>query len=81
KVRGSVMRGAMIMVAGGLVVGVGLALVAGRWIESLLFGVQANDPVTLGVVLLTLLGTAFVAAFIPARRSTRIDPMITMRAE
>jgi len=81
RVRSSVMRGAMVMVGGGLVVGVGLALVAGRWVESMLFGVQANDPVTLGVVLLTLLATAFLAAFIPARRSTRIDPMITMRAE
>ena len=81
RVRGSVMRGAMVMVGGGLVVGVGLALLAGRWVESMLFGVRANDPITLGVVLLTLLATAFVAAFIPARRSTRIDPMITMRAE
>ncbi len=81
RVRSSIMRGAMVMVAGGLVVGVGLALEAGRWVESLLFGIRANDPVTLGVVLITLLGTAFLAAFIPARRSTRIDPMITMRAE
>ncbi|MEJ2541069.1 MAG: ABC transporter permease, partial [Gemmatimonadota bacterium] len=81
RVRKSVMRGAMITVATGLMVGVGAALVAGRWLESVLFGVRANDPVTLGVVLLTLMSTAFLAAFIPARRSTRIDPMITMRAE
>ena len=63
------------------VVWVGLALLAGRWVNSMLFGVEANDPATLTVVLLTLLGTASLAAFIPARRSTRIDPMITMRAE
>ena len=81
RVRGRILKGAMVMVGGGLVVGVGLALVAGRLVESMLFGVRANDPMTLAVVLLTLLGTAFLAALVPAVRSTRIDPMITMRAE
>jgi putative ABC transport system permease protein len=81
QVRRRVLHGAMIMVGGGLVVGLGLALVAGRLVESMLFGVRANDPVTLGVVLLTLVATAFLAAWVPAVRSTRIDPMITMRAE
>lgn len=81
QVRGRVLKGAMVMVAGGLVVGLGVALVAGRLVESMLFGVRANDPTTLIVVLLTLVATAFVAALVPAIRSTRIDPMITMRAE
>jgi ABC-type antimicrobial peptide transport system permease subunit len=71
----------MVMVGGGLVVGLGVALLAGRLVESLLFGVRANDPATLVVVLVTLLATAFLAALVPAVRSTRIDPMITMRAE
>lgn len=81
QVRKKVLRGAMVMVGGGLVVGLGVALVAGRMVESMLFGVRANDPVTLGVVLATLVATAFLAALVPAVRSTRIDPMITMRAE
>jgi len=81
QVRRKVLHGAMIMVGGGLVVGLGVALVAGRLVESMLFGVRANDPVTLGVVLATLVATAFLAALVPAVRSTRIDPMITMRGE
>jgi putative ABC transport system permease protein len=81
QVRGRILQGAMAMVAGGLVVGLGVALVAGRLVESMLFGVRANDPTTLVVVLLTLLATAFLAALVPAVRSTRIDPMITMRAD
>jgi ABC-type antimicrobial peptide transport system permease subunit len=81
QVRGRVLKGAMVMVGGGVVVGLGAALLAGRLVESMLFGVRANDPTTLAVVLLTLVATAFLAALVPAVRSTRIDPMITMRAE
>jgi putative ABC transport system permease protein len=46
-----------------------------------LFGVSATDPMTFGVLALLLLCVVFVACFIPARRATRVDPMIALRHE
>jgi predicted permease len=65
----------------GLAVGAVLALAAGRLIESLLVGVSASDPLTLGVVSATLLILAATAALGPARRAARIDPVHALRAE
>lgn len=62
---------------GGTVVAVGLA----RLVESLLFGVGARDPSTLGVTLFLLMATGALAAFLPARRASRIDPLETLRQE
>lgn len=76
-----VMAGALRTVAVGLVVGVAGGLVLVRLMQGLLFGVSSTDPTTFAVVVVLLLGTAILATWIPARRSTRIDPMITMRAE
>ncbi len=65
------------------VLGVGLGLVgalgAGRVLRSQLFGVAAGDPITLVLVAAILLGIASIAAWLPARRASRIDPVDTMR--
>lgn len=80
-VRRMVLLGAMGPVALGLVSGVAGAWALSRVLAGLLYEVQPTDPVTfLGVVLLLLM-TGWVASWIPARRGTRMDPMITMRAE
>src|SRR4029077_159330 len=52
-----------------------------RLLESLLFEVHAHDPLLLGLALLILLGVAFLAAWIPARRAMRVDPVIALRYE
>jgi putative ABC transport system permease protein len=52
-----------------------------RLLQSLLFEVRAHDPLLLGLALLVLLATAFLAAWIPARRAMRVDPMIALRYE
>lgn len=80
-VRNIVVTGALRTVVGGLVVGMlgGLALT--RVLEGLLYGVAAFDPPTLVAVSATLLGAALLASWLPARRTTRIDPARTMRAE
>jgi putative ABC transport system permease protein len=52
-----------------------------RLLESLLFEVRAHDPMLLGVALLVLLAAAFLAAWIPARRATRVDPLVALRYE
>ena len=65
----------------GVLSGLVLAIAAGRFMSTLLFGVGAADPVTLGAVAAVLLGTAALAAWAPARRATHVDPMIALRAE
>ena len=65
----------------GLVVGLAGAFGAARVLDSLLFGVTATDPLTFAAVCATLLTVLLLAAYLPARRATRVDPMIALRTE
>jgi putative ABC transport system permease protein len=65
----------------GIVAGIAAALFLARLIASLLYGVRPSDPLTLAAVALLLAMVAAAASFIPARRATRIDPMIALRCE
>lgn len=71
----------MALVVTGIVVGAGAALAIGRLMTTLLFGVKPSDPVTLITVTLLLIVVAIVAASVPARRATTVDPMIALRCE
>jgi len=78
--RGVVAR-ALLPAAAGLVVGIGLSLVATRVLAGLLYGVKPVDPPTLAGVAIVMLVTALLASWIPARRAARVDPVRALRAE
>jgi putative ABC transport system permease protein len=71
----------MLVVAVGLIVGIGGALAVTRVFRSMLFGVDATDPITLAVVAGILASVALLACYIPARRATRVDPIVALRVE
>jgi len=76
-----VLRGAGTLIAAGIVVGAGLALLAARAANSLLYGLRPYDPATL-LLAVALLGTvSLLAAAVPARRAARLDPMGALRDE
>jgi predicted permease len=76
-----VLKQGMVLAAGGAVIGVTLALLLGRLISTLLFGVSGRDPLTLAGVSLTLAIVALLACYIPARRAARVDPLVALRYE
>ncbi|HST61323.1 MAG TPA: ABC transporter permease [Longimicrobium sp.] len=80
-VRGMVLRSGVLLAAAGVAVGLASALLATRLLAGLLYGIGTRDPVTFVAVPLLLLAVAALASDVPARRTTRVDPMIVMRAE
>jgi predicted permease len=75
------MREAAWLLVSGVVAGTLLALLAGRGASSLLFGLKANDPLTLAAAIALLGGITVLASFFPALRASRLDPMEALRCE
>jgi ABC-type antimicrobial peptide transport system permease subunit len=76
-----VLREVLWLALTGAAIGVALAIASGRLVKSILFGLQPSDPIALGVAVGLMIGAALFAGWLPARRATRIDPMIALRYE
>jgi ABC-type antimicrobial peptide transport system permease subunit len=74
-----VLRGALRLVAFGVMAGVPAAWLGARAVGPLLFGLSAGDPTTMGAAAVVLGATAAAAAWAPARRASRVDPMVALR--
>ena len=69
------------VLAAGVGLGLAAAFVASRYLESVLFGLAARDPLTQVGAVTVLVGVALAAALVPARRAARTDPLIALRNE
>ena len=80
-VRSMVLRYAAALTVPGVLLGIALAWGASRWIESLLFGVEAGDPAAYAGAVLVFVAVGFVAGWLPARRATAVDTVEVLTAE
>jgi ABC-type antimicrobial peptide transport system permease subunit len=71
----------LLLAVAGISLGLVAALAANRVLSSLVYGITTTDPVTFAGVALLLAGIAVLAAWLPARRATRIDPLVALRNE
>ncbi len=76
-----VLRQVVIITAAGLAVGLPIAMWAGRGVSALLFGVKPADPLSLAAAAVVMVGVAAVAGYLPARRASRLDPLVALRVE
>jgi putative ABC transport system permease protein len=83
--RGGVLRlvvgQGIVLAITGAMVGIGVALGVTRYLKSMLYEIHANDPATIGGVAILLTLVAVAACYVPARRATRVDPMVALRYE
>ena len=76
-----VMRESMILVAAGVAIGLGGAIAASRLVSSLLFGLAPTDPMTMAGAMTVMVLVSALAGYLPARRASRVDPMVALRCE
>jgi putative ABC transport system permease protein len=80
-VRKMFVRHGLFLTAIGITLGLGIAIVVTRVMSAFLFGVGPTDPITYAVVSGVLAAVALLAAYLPARRASRVDPIIALRAD
>ncbi len=80
-VLGLVLKESLLLVAIGIALGVPATLAATHGVESLLFGIRASDPETIGGAAVLMIAVGIAAAYIPARRASCVDPLVALRHE
>src|SRR5262249_6215411 len=80
-VLGMVMRESMLLVGVGVAIGLAAAIGASRFVAPLLFGRAPRDPGTILAATAVMIGVAALAGFLPARRASRVDPMVALHYE
>ncbi len=80
-VLGLVMRESMLLVAIGVVAGLTLALLAARLVTTLLYGLPPRDPITMAAAVAVMAAVSALAGYLPARRASRVDPMVALHYE
>jgi predicted permease len=81
RILGMVLRDALALAALGIVVGVPLALAASRLVASMLYELKPTDPITIAAATVLLAAVAVLAGYLPARRASKVDPMVALRYE
>ena len=76
-----VLRQSVVLAAAGLMIGLAAAVGATRYLQSLLFGVTPLDPWTYAAAAGGFAAVALIASYVPARRATRVDPLVALRCE
>jgi macrolide transport system ATP-binding/permease protein len=76
-----ILRQVLVLATIGLAIGVPVAFGTSKLVASFLFGMKPNDPIALSLAVAILLGAAILAGYAPARRASRIDPMVALRHE
>jgi ABC-type antimicrobial peptide transport system permease subunit len=76
-----VLREVLALVAAGLAIGLAVAWATLKFVDSFLFGLKHNDPVSIGVSALVLIAAASSAGFAPAWKASRIDPIAALRCD
>jgi ABC-type antimicrobial peptide transport system permease subunit len=69
------------MAGAGVLLGIAIALITARFVQSMLYGITADDGASLAIAILVLTMVALFAGFLPARRASRLDPMAALRYE
>ena len=76
-----VMRESLTLAALGVAIGIPVSLAAARLIASVLYGLKTTDPATIALAALVMIAVAALAAYLPARRASKVDPMVALRYE
>jgi ABC-type antimicrobial peptide transport system permease subunit len=74
-----ILKQGMSLVLTGVLIGFGAALLVGRLLSRMLYGVGASDPISVAGAAVVLLAVALLACYLPARRASRVDPLVALR--